>query len=175
MSSLKPVEKAYFERLLEMGDGNILDFSLPKFASFFRDTVGIDIEADIYRFIGDSKAKRLRAFWEKESDQVVGESLKELLHYWEFKYPVPDNEQLADFEKCEAIVARLIGEDDFENTEPDKFLQKDLTGVSLQKIPLSKPLLTVLETRYTEASGCLRNGHSLATIFWQGVFSKAYF
>ncbi len=168
MSSLKPVEKAYFERLLEMADGHVLKFSVARFASLFRDTVGIDIENGSYDFIGMSKAKRLRAFWETESDQTVGRALSELLSYWKFEYPVPSGEQRADLERCQAIVARLLGEGDSDASSSDEFLRRDLADVSLSQVPLPKSLLAVLEARYIEASGCLRNGHSLAAIFLAG-------
>jgi len=57
-------------------------FSNNTFAEFFRKTANIDIYAHKYAFNGDSKAKRLRAFWEIEPDTLVGKILSELLEVW---------------------------------------------------------------------------------------------
>ena len=42
---------------------------------------GINIEADKYYLNGQSKMKRLRAFWEIEPNHVVGQALQSLLEY----------------------------------------------------------------------------------------------
>ena len=70
MAGLKSHEKVVFERLFDRG-GYVLNFTNHTFAEFFREH-GIDIENQKYRFNGDSKMKRLRAFWEIEPDDVVG-------------------------------------------------------------------------------------------------------
>lgn len=82
MSSLKAIEKRVFEDLFGMASGYVLDFSNNTFAEFFRKTANIDIYAPKYDFNGDSKAKRLRAFWETELDALVGKVLSELLAVW---------------------------------------------------------------------------------------------
>ncbi|ABK98892.1 hypothetical protein [Pelobacter propionicus] len=70
MSSLKAIEKKVFEDLFGMASGYVLDFSNNTFTEFFRETANIDIYAPKYDFNGDSKAKRLRAFWESEPDAL---------------------------------------------------------------------------------------------------------
>lgn len=79
MSSLKPIEKRGFEDLFNMASGFVLDFSNASFAQLFEDVVGMDIYDRKYEFNGDSKAKRLRAFWEVAPDDVVG---KFSMNYW---------------------------------------------------------------------------------------------
>lgn len=69
------------EKLFQMGDGYVLDFSNASFAQFIGETVNIDI------YNGDgysdycSKANKLRQLIEKESDTVVGKLLNEMLLY----------------------------------------------------------------------------------------------
>ncbi len=79
MSRLKTIEKKVFEDLFDMASGYVLDFPNNTFAAFFREAVNKDIYSHKYAFNGDSKAKRLRVFWEVESDSVVGKVLSELL------------------------------------------------------------------------------------------------
>ena len=74
MSSLTTIEKRYIEDLFNMGGGVVLDFTNRSFASFFRDSLNIDIYSSKYESYGDSKAKRMRAFWDKESDAIVGKA-----------------------------------------------------------------------------------------------------
>lgn len=80
MSSLKAIKKRAFEDLFEMASGYVLDFSNNTFAEFFRETAKIDIYAPKYDFNGDSKAKRLRAFWESEPDALVGKMFIDVAH-----------------------------------------------------------------------------------------------
>lgn len=80
MSSLKNIEKRKFEKLFAMEGGYVLSFSDRTFAEFFED-LGIDISQEKYFKNGSSKAKRLRAFWELESDFIVGTVLRNLINY----------------------------------------------------------------------------------------------
>lgn len=78
MSSLKNFEKKYFENLFEMRSGYVLDFSDRTFADFFAD-YDVSIHSERYQKNGTSKAKKLRAFWEIDDDQLVGRVLEALL------------------------------------------------------------------------------------------------
>jgi hypothetical protein len=76
MSSLSNVQKRKFEQLLNMGGGYVLDFSNRTFDDFALDSIG--------RHIGDassSKANRLRGFWFKENDALVGKLMNDMLDY----------------------------------------------------------------------------------------------
>lgn len=79
MSQLKTPEKAIFEDLFNRG-GYVLNFTDKTYAEFFREH-NIDIDNNKYRFNGDSKMKRLRAFWEVEPNEVVGNVLEALIEY----------------------------------------------------------------------------------------------
>ena len=80
MSSLTEIEKRYFEELFGMRSGYVLDFSDTTFSEFFRSTVRVDIDDPKYG--GTSKGKRLRSFWEQETDALVGKVLGEMLKVW---------------------------------------------------------------------------------------------
>ena len=78
MSSLKFNEKQLFERLFEMDTGYLLDFSNSSLQEFMND-FEIDLGSHKYDKYGSSKAKRIKAFWEIESDEVVAPVLETLL------------------------------------------------------------------------------------------------
>ncbi len=82
MADLNFKERRYLEKILEMGSGYVLDFSNRTMQEFIIDTMGVDIYIDKYSLKGDSKANRLRGFWEVESNYNVGVLLENLLDYW---------------------------------------------------------------------------------------------
>lgn len=105
MSDLTAVEKRKLERALGMGSGYVLNFSNRTFAEFFLDSFGIDIYDAKYDYGSGSKANRMRAFWERESNYQVGRVLDLLFTEWnEFKgYGALDEPP----EECLRIVRRL--------------------------------------------------------------------
>lgn len=82
MADLNFKEKRFMERILEMGSGYVLDFSNKTMQEFIIDAMNVDIYIDKYSYKGESKANRLRAFWEIESNYYVGLLLEKLLDYW---------------------------------------------------------------------------------------------
>ena len=74
MSSLTDIEKRYLERILSMGGGYILDYTDATYGEFFG-RYKIDIHNTKYQTYGTSKAKKMRAFWEREPAlaRVAGE------------------------------------------------------------------------------------------------------
>lgn len=82
MTSLSTIEKKKFEKLLEMGNGYVLDFSNRTFQEFIIESVSIDVYDDKYAYYSGSKANRLRALWDQESSHIVGKLLSDLLEYW---------------------------------------------------------------------------------------------
>ncbi len=83
MSSLTTIDKARLELLLDMGGGYVLQFSNSLFADFFRNELGIDIYSLKYEIFGTSKAKRMRAFWQLETDKKVAKVLWTIFSNWE--------------------------------------------------------------------------------------------
>lgn len=168
MSNLKPLEKSQFETLLGMGGGYVLEFTNRTFAEFFRDTVGVDIYSDQYQQYGESKAKRLRAFWDAESDALVGKVLAELLDYWAYHNPEPSATEYAHADQCRAIVAKLLGKPVTARSSEKQFLDRDLSGVSIRNVPIDSNLLPILEARFAEANRCMQSDAPLAAIFLSG-------
>jgi phosphatidylserine/phosphatidylglycerophosphate/cardiolipin synthase-like enzyme len=67
---------------LATSEGYVLDFSNSTFQDFISSVAGIDIyEEGKYNNEGNSKAKRLWSFLDKESDYIVGIVLLELVEY----------------------------------------------------------------------------------------------
>lgn len=104
MSDLSAIEKRKLERALNMGGGYVLNFSNRTFEEFFLDAVGIQIYDDKYSYGSGSKANRMRAFWDLESNHVVGKVLGLIFDDWQ--------EYAGGFasepsEECRRIVHRL--------------------------------------------------------------------
>jgi hypothetical protein len=100
MSDLTFVERRKFEQLLGMGTGYVLDFSNRTFREFVLDSTGRDIFDSRYDYASGSKANRLRAFWQKEDNALVGKLMNDLVNCVE-----PDG---AVKETCRLIVGRLL-------------------------------------------------------------------
>ena len=82
MANLTSIEKLKLEKFFDMSGGYILNFSNRTFQEFVLDNTQIDIYNEKYSYDSGSKANRLRAFWEKESNFIVGKLLSNLLEYW---------------------------------------------------------------------------------------------
>src|SRR5271166_5532656 len=100
MSDLTFVEKNKFEKFFQMSTGYVLDFSNRSFAEFVLDSTGRDIYDSRYEYSGGSKANRLRAFWQKEENGVVGKLMGDMLDYASETGPLQ--------ETCRLIIARLL-------------------------------------------------------------------
>lgn len=105
MSDLNAIEKRKLERAFGMGSGYVLEFSNRTFAEFFLYSFSINIYDAKYDYSSGSKANRMRAFWERESNYLVGRVLDLIFTEWnEFKsYGAPDEPP----EECLSIVRRL--------------------------------------------------------------------
>jgi len=168
MSSLKAIEKRIFEDLFAMASGYVLDFSNDRLAELFRETANIDIYAQKYAFNGDSKAKRLRAFWEREPDALVGKVLSELLEVWQ--YNVSRNGKADDslqYKRAVDIVSRLTSKQPSPVVTEHEFLRQKYKSISIKKLFIDPNLVPILESRLTEAQHCLDSA-PLATIFLCG-------
>ena len=108
MSSLSLREKRLLEEFLDMRTGYVLNFSDRTFGEFFGEAVAIDIHSDKYLDHGTSKAKKMRAFWEQESDYLVGRLLNDLVDYVgdALGEPTEDGRKLAS--RCREIATRLL-------------------------------------------------------------------
>jgi phosphatidylserine/phosphatidylglycerophosphate/cardiolipin synthase-like enzyme len=134
MSDLTKIEKTNFEKLFQMDSGYVLDFSDRTFQNFILSSVQIDIyESDKYIDFGTSKAKRLRAFWDKESNYKVGKLTQDLLNKIKEEHLSTQEFNQELFDKCSEIAERLIG-----NKE-------------IEEITLAKPCFEKIEQEIIEA------------------------
>lgn len=105
MSSLSAADKGSLEKLFCMSGGYVLDFLDRTFGEFVLDAVELDIHSKKYTAEGDSKAKKLRAFWKLEPDYTVGRLLLALIEHATAINDEPDAELV---KKCRAIANRLM-------------------------------------------------------------------
>ena len=111
MSDLSSIEKLKLEKLFEMGGGYVLGFSNRTFQEFILDNVRIDIYDSKYDYASGSKANRLRAFWNEESNYLVSKLISNLLEYWRTQkllnfQGISQSEQDL-FDECQKIAERL--------------------------------------------------------------------
>lgn len=168
MSSLKPIEKRAFEDLFGMGGGYLLDFTNTTFAEFFRDTVNVDIYHEKYSINGDSKARRMRAFWELADDQTVGKVLLDLLDVWTYNHD-PDGTDKGLYVRCREIAKRLVGGlAPSTSNSPEEFLERKIDLPDLAKLNLDPAVTVILKTRLQEIEKGLKSETALSVIFLCG-------
>lgn len=105
MSSLTSRDRRRLEPFLDMDGGWVLNFSDRTFNEFFVEHVGLNIDDPKYLFRGTSKAKRMRAFWELDSDYTVARALEALIEWGDEFKCLPDDAQLRS--DVDAIIVRL--------------------------------------------------------------------
>lgn len=160
-----------FEYLFEMGNGYVLNFSNSSFQKFIYSLTKIDIENPKYAKKGSSKAKRLRSFWDIESDYNVGILMKEMLEYWKSlrntcNIEISNNEKKI-YDDCKQILNKLL-----EGT--GNYIKKnDLLGMndnnfSLEILGLDKEIIDIIQERIVEIKKNLSNDNPLSVIFLCG-------
>ena len=167
MANLSSLEKRQFEDLFGMESGYVMDFSNNSFGEFFRNTANVNIYDSKYGLNSGSKANRMRAFWEKESDALVGKILNEMLAVWEYENDNAEGNKT--YKACCKIADRLTGKKiDAANSEED-FLEKDFGSLSFDKLPIEAAMVPIMQSRYKEAySGLKNNNAPLSVIFLCG-------
>ena len=174
MSSLTTADKRYLEAILGMRSGYVLHFTDATFAEFFNG-YNVDIHGKQYQTYGTSKAKEMRAFWEREPDALVGHILSELLDSYEAECDLGGQEKNTDaLAKCREIVARLLGRSPGTDAlTAEGFLNKEFEIPSIQKLPVDFAVSEIIQSRLKEAHSCLGVGAYLAVIFHCGSILEA--
>ena len=75
MAKISIPDRQLLESAFGMRNGYVLDFTDASFKRFFED-FEINIEDEKYRANGDSKANRLRTFWDIENNQIVADTIE---------------------------------------------------------------------------------------------------
>ncbi len=114
MARFNRKDQISLEKLLEMESGYVLDFSNRTFETFISDSVNIEIYDNKYSKYGDSKAKRLRCFWDIENNYRVKKLLNDLIdrkveveeakREWKSEWEDEVSIDLELIEKCRKIV-----------------------------------------------------------------------
>ena len=175
MSSLTDIEKRYFEKLLDMGGGYVLDFTDATFGEFLN-RHDVDIHGKKYQSFGTSKAKKLRAFWMSESDGLVGTVLSEMIDSYEAACDLNDRNLDSELlEKTRGIARRLTGRSAAPRTATteDEFLSREFAVPNIQKIPIDAQIVSVVEARLHEARVALDAGAHLSVILLCGSVLEA--
>lgn len=152
-----------------MSSGYVLDFTDATFDEFFR-RHGIEIHGVQYQTYGTSKAKKMRAFWEKESDTVIVPILSEMLDVYKADCELNGN-RFDDslFQQCLRIIGRLAGRSPSVNIDTQEdFLSDDFDVPNIQNLPIESQVARIIESRLNEAHIALSSGAYLSTIFLCG-------
>ncbi|MFT9015108.1 MAG: hypothetical protein ABF990_05145 [Acetobacter sp.] len=175
MSTLTEIDKRYLEKILGMQSGYVLDYSDTTFQEFFT-RYGIEIHSQKYQTYGSSKARKMRAFWEKESDAIVGQVLDEMLGVYEVNCLLNGNQpDAAILEQSRKVVARLTGKPLATKTmtAEEAFLQSEFSIPNLQKLPVEGAVASIIESRLKEAQATMSAKAYLSTIFLCGSVLEA--
>lgn len=82
MANIRSVDMMLLDKIFDMEDGYVLDFSDVSMRAFYAHDLNIDIDDPQYQAEGTSKAKRTRCFLRKVSDDDAARVLRAL---WEYR------------------------------------------------------------------------------------------
>jgi hypothetical protein len=172
MANLTQIEMQKFEALLSMGGGYVLNFSSQNFDRFVKGIIRTDIFSSKYETYGSSKAKRLRALWEIESDSVVGKLLEELINYYQGQLDlgVQDINKVSDkiVDDCLTIACKLQGKEKKAAAKGENFLSKEIDETPIAQLKLPSQVASIIEQRMAEIKKCLNVNSPLSVLFLAG-------
>lgn len=166
-------EKKIIEKFLGMESGYVLNFTNSKLSDFFLENFNINIYDEKYSDKGDSKAKRLRTFWEKESNLLVAESIEKMIEWWESEKLINEeeitNNQKVLAEKCKEIANNLRNRNATSVIKEEvEFLKKKFDSANIKSLNLTITMENVVQQRLDEIKKCLDNNIALGAIFLIG-------
>ena len=155
-----------------MGSGWVLNFSDRSMWEFFGDDLGIDISNPKYNYASNSKANRMRRFWQVENDNLVGKSIITLIGYIEGQLLI-GNFSAEDFpntliSKGREIGNKLLGVAPEAPISENEFIEKDYGSISAASLGLDAEVTSVITHRIEEIGKCFKAGASLSIVFLCG-------
>lgn len=137
MAELSRVERMKLEKMFDMNGGYVMDFSNRTFSEFIFEETRIEIYDDKYCTYGDSKAKRLRAFWDLENNYRVGKVTKAMLDKWRDEKVVYGKEistpEQVLWDDCEKISRKLLEDSIIEEIDVIREIEDDRDITMLSK------------------------------------------
>ncbi len=134
-------KKYDFEKLFQMEDGYVLDFSNGSFATFIEESIGVDIYSNWYADKGNSKAKRLRTLWNKEDNAKVAKLLTDILYHFVKTNSEDYVEERKDLlEACTNEIAKMQKENEIFSSKLSKLSSDEDISLKELKISLSSEL-----------------------------------
>lgn len=137
MAELSRVERMKLEKMFDMYGGYVMDFSNQSFREFIYEETRIEIYDDKYCTYGHSKAKRLRSFWDIESNYRVGKVTKAMLDRWRDEKVIYGREisktEHSLWAECEKISRKLLDKSIIEEIEVIKEIEDDRDITILSK------------------------------------------
>lgn len=166
-------EKKIIEKFLGMESGYVLNFTNSKLSDFFLENFNLNIYDEKYSDKGDSKAKKLRTFWEKESNLLVAESIEKMIEWWESEKLINEeeitNNQKVLAEKCKEIANNLRNRNTASVIKEEvEFLKKKFDSANIKSLNLTITMENVVQQRLDEIKKCLDNNITLGAIFLIG-------
>lgn len=165
--------KKIIEKFLGMDSGYVLNFSNRTFSDFFVENFKINIYDDKYADRGESKAKRLRTFWEKESNTLVADSIEKMIEWWESdslvnKEEITNNQKVLA-EKCKGIANKVRNRNttNIQNEEME-FSNKKFDSINIKTLNLTNTMENIIQQRLDEIKRCLNGNIALSAIFLIG-------
>ncbi|UOK39666.1 restriction endonuclease [Pseudomonas palleroniana] len=142
MSNIRAIDMMFLEEILEMGSGYVLNFSDRTFALFFAEELNIDIDAEVYKRNGTSKAKRLRCFLQSVDKPTLIRALEKL---WEYREAVRLNTGSEESVKnANGRLMTLMGQLQGHNSAPPSFQQAPVQAFNREIISQLKNDLIAL-------------------------------
>ena len=174
MSNLTGADKLILEKVLPMGEGYVMNFSDASFGQFFND-YNVDIYDARYQIYGTSKANKMRAFWDIDTDEIVERVLSALLDVSEVSYYAGGDERDSILlAKGREIVDRLSGISPKANSVTSGVTpHKEFEMSNIRNLPVEPAVTEIIVERLKEAQICLEAGAYLSAIFQCGSVLEA--
>lgn len=169
MANLNFNQKQLFEKLFQGSSaGYVLNFSDRTFSEFFKD-FRVDIDSQKYYKNGSSKMKRLRAFWEIENDNLVGNVFKGLLELATQIAKIEDKDLKLAIQYINTLlgIKNELNNENKELTESE-FLKQEFSKIDLLPLGSDFQFEQVITQRLNEIKKSLHSESSLAVIFLCG-------
>ena len=175
MSSLTPIDKKWLEKALQMGGGYVLNYTDASFGEFF-ERHSVDIHGPKYRTYGGSKARKLRSFWDQESDRLVGRAISEMLDEYEADCEINGwDVDAQSLKKARGILASRL-ETPQKTGQADTvqgFLREEFDIPNIQSLPVEPIVVPIIESRLLEAQKALSVEAYLSVVILCGSILEA--